>query len=81
MVIEIKCVLGTCTKKATKRFVLIDGIRIVLCDDCFNKVLRHQTDKVKNELCKHEWHGDKDTGKNFCIHCEIPQPELENEEK
>jgi len=75
------CRLGACIKEATKSFFLSDTLCIILCDDCFNKVLRQQTDKIKNELCKHEWHGDKDTMKNFCIHCEIQQPELEKEIK
>jgi len=77
---KIKCVMGTCIKKATKRFFLSIKIFIYLCNDCFIKTLRQQTDKIKNELCKHEWHSDKDIGKNFCVHCEIQQPEIENEE-
>ena len=75
MSIETKCVLGTCTKKATYSFSLSDKISINLCTDCWHKALRQLTDKVKNQICEHEWHADKDTMKNFCMHCEIQQPE------
>lgn len=71
-----KCVLGNCINDATKTFPLKkigdrQIISIRLCNDCFIKILRLQTDKVKRELCVHEWHADKDTMKNFCVHCEL----------
>jgi len=77
MAIETECVLGTCTKKASYFFPLSSTICINLCADCWHKVIREQIDQVKNELCEHEWHADQDTMKNFCVHCEIEQPETE----